>query len=100
MPLNKGRAMRNSVPLVGPVCLIITLVAGAALAIEEKPVSDADLVAWVDSRVEAWQPTKTERRFDEIGWVTDIREAERLAKQHNRPVFLFTHDGHMAVGRC
>ena len=25
---------------------------------------------------------------------------ERLAKENNRPVFLFTHDGRMNIGRC
>jgi hypothetical protein len=54
----------------------------------------------VSERVRLWQPAPEERRFDEIGWAGDILEARRLAKQHNRPVFLFTHDGHMAVGRC
>ena len=67
---------------------------------EDKRIADADLAAWVTKRVQDWQPSATERRFDEIGWVKDIRTAERLAKEHNRPVFLFTHDGHMAVGRC
>ena len=36
----------------------------------------------------------------DIAWVDGIREALRLAKKHDRPVFLFTHDGHMDVGRC
>jgi hypothetical protein len=67
---------------------------------EENQIGDADLVPWVTKRVHDWQPSAAERRFDEIGWVQDIRTAERLAKEHNRPVFLFTHDGHMAVGRC
>jgi hypothetical protein len=67
---------------------------------EEKRIADRDLVAWVDKRVQDWQPTDAERRFDEIGWVKDIREALRLANEHNRPVFLFTHDGRMAIGRC
>jgi hypothetical protein len=56
--------------------------------------------AWIDRRVEAWQPTKDERRFDEIAWAPDLRTAMKLGKQHNRPIFLFTHDGHMAIGRC
>ena len=64
------------------------------------PVADADLAAWVDGRVQERQPAAEDRRFDEIGWVKDIREAERLAKEHTRPVFLFTHDGRMNVGRC
>ena len=41
-----------------------------------------------------------ERRIDEIGWAKDIREAERLARENNRPVFLFTHDGRINTGRC
>jgi hypothetical protein len=72
----------------------------SGLAADEKRVSDGDLVTWVTKRVQDWQPSAAERRFDEIGWVADIRTAERLAKEHNRPVFLFTHDGRMAVGRC
>ena len=33
-------------------------------------------------------------------WAEDIRDALRLAKAHQRPVFLFTHDGRMNIGRC
>ena len=53
-----------------------------------------------DAKVAACEPKPEERRFDATGWVTDIRSALELAKEHGRPVFLFTHDGHMAVGRC
>lgn len=56
--------------------------------------------AWVEQRVQAWQPTARERQWEGIGWAKDIRDAERLAKEHNRPVFLFTLDGRMGVGRC
>jgi RNA polymerase sigma factor (sigma-70 family) len=55
---------------------------------------------WVESRVQAWQPTPAERRFDEIGWVRTVREAERLAAAHGRPVFLFVYDGSVANARC
>jgi hypothetical protein len=54
----------------------------------------------VQLRVAELQPRTEEKRFDEIGWAKDIREALRLANQHNRPVFLFTHDGRMNIGRC
>jgi hypothetical protein len=64
------------------------------------PISDRTLATWVDKRVQEWQVTAAERRFDEIGWAKDIRDAERLAKEHGRPVFMFTHDGRMAIGRC
>jgi hypothetical protein len=63
-------------------------------------VSDARLEGFVAKRLKEWKPTAKERRFDEIAWVKDIREALRLAKKHRRPVFLFTHDGRMNIGRC
>ena len=56
--------------------------------------------AWVEQRVQDLQPTKEERRLDEIGWAGSVLEAERLAKEHQRPIFLFTHDGRMGIGRC
>jgi hypothetical protein len=81
----------------GPALLLLgALGAGAA----PPKVADADVASWVTQRVRAWQPTAEERVFDEIAWAGGLVEAQRLAKQHGRPVFLFTHDGHMAVGRC
>lgn len=56
--------------------------------------------SWVDRRVASWQPTPRERAWEQIGWAKDLRSAERLAKSANRPVFLFTHDGRLNVGRC
>ena len=63
-------------------------------------IGDRILASWVEKRVQELQVTAEERRFDEIGWAKDIRDALRLAKKHGRPVFLFTHDGRMAIGRC
>jgi hypothetical protein len=62
--------------------------------------SDRSDFDWVRQRVEELKPTPKEKRFDEIGWAEDIRDAQRLAKEHQRPVFLFTHDGRMNIGRC
>ncbi len=59
-----------------------------------------DDLSWVEKRVQEWQPKPSERKFDQIGWLTDILSAGKVAKKANRPVFLFTHDGRMAVGRC
>lgn len=53
------------------------------------PISDDE----VKARVERWQPRPEERRFDQIGWAPSLLDAQRLARQHNRPVFLFTYDG-------
>ena len=56
--------------------------------------------SWVERRIQELQPTAADRRFDEIGWAQDIRTALRLAAAHERPVFLFTHDGRINTGRC
>jgi hypothetical protein len=69
-------------------------------AAEPKAVADADLATWVDTRIEERQPTSEDRRFDQIGWFKDVRTGEKLAREHQRPLFLFTHDGRMNVGRC
>jgi hypothetical protein len=73
---------------------------GVCAALISSATTADDELAWVKTRVAELQPTAKEKRFDEIGWAKDIREAKRLAKEHNRPVFLFTHDGRMNIGRC
>src|SRR5262249_37216737 len=67
---------------------------------EEKRIADKDIASWVAKRVQDWQPTRVDRKFDGIGWVKDICKALRLAKKPSRPVFLFTHDGRIGIGRC
>jgi hypothetical protein len=82
-------------------CSVISLILMACqAAAEEKAASFKDLQARVDRRVADWQPTAEEKRFDQIGWCTSLLEAEKLAREHQRPIFLFTHDGRMNVGRC
>lgn len=54
----------------------------------------------VDGRVAEWWPTPAEKRFDTIGWAADLRTARKLAAEHDRPVFLFTMDGRVNLGRC
>jgi hypothetical protein len=63
-------------------------------------ISDAKVVDWVEKTVVERQPTAPDKRFDEIGWVTDIRTAVRLGKEYNRPIFLYTGDGRINTGRC
>jgi hypothetical protein len=74
--------------------LAILVWAGALAAGQENDLS------WVEARVAEWQMKPSERKFDQIGWLTDIRAGLALAKEKNRPLFLFTHDGRMAIGRC
>ncbi len=62
--------------------------------------ASGDAKDWVDQKVVDCEPKPEERRFDQTGWLTEIRPALELAQRHNRPVFLFTHDGRMGLGRC
>lgn len=76
----------------------VSLVALPVFSKEKKPVPlDRDRI---DKRIQEIQPTAKELRFDAIGWVSGIREAERLAKENGRPVFLFSNVGQMDLGRC
>lgn len=63
-------------------------------------IPDGQVEQWVGQRVVQWQPQPEERRFDEIGWAKDLRSARQLAAKHNRPIFLFTMDGRINIGRC
>ena len=60
---------------------------------KEPALDHGGLAARVDKRIQDWQPTSAERRLDEIGWAKDLCDALRLAKEHSRPIFLFTYSG-------
>ena len=62
--------------------------------------ADDRVKAAVDDRLAEWWPTADEKRFDQIGWAADLRSARKLAADHGRPVFLFTMDGRVNLGRC
>ncbi len=82
-------------------CSVTMLILTACQAVgDDNPVPFADLKEKIDHRIADWQPTVDEKRFDQIGWCTSLLEAEKLAREHQRPIFLFTHDGRMNVGRC
>jgi RNA polymerase sigma factor (sigma-70 family) len=68
----------------------------ARIASTHATEKEIDLAASLDDL----QPTPAERRIDAIGWARDIPQALELARTHNRPVFLFTHGGNIATGRC
>ena len=80
--------------------VLVTLSGAAAGAADLPAPPTGDPAGWVDRKVAQCSPKPEERRFDQTGWLTDIRSALDLAKKHNRPVFLFTHDGRMGLGRC
>lgn len=78
----------------------MTMLAKLGLAAILLGLSSQEDLSWIDKKIEDLQPKSSEKKFDQIGWVRELREAERLAKEHGRGVFLFTHDGRMATGRC
>jgi hypothetical protein len=84
--------------LIGFLSASVGFLSMAGLA--PKETTDEKLIMWVQKRVQDAQPTRSERKFDEVGWAKDIRDAERLAKLHQRPIFLFTHDGRINTARC
>jgi hypothetical protein len=61
---------------------------------------DQQLADWVQERVRALQPSRAERRIDDIGWAPGILKAEEFARKLNRPVFIFTYEGRIETGRC
>jgi hypothetical protein len=68
-------------------------------ALPAGPVSRTEL-SWIDQRVADWEPNAAERRMDRIGFADGILEAERLAREHRRPVFLCNYSGKIGMGRC
>jgi hypothetical protein len=60
----------------------------------------AEFKTRVDDQVAEWWPKPEEKRFDQIGWAPDLRTARALAAEHRRPIFLFTMDGRVDLGRC
>jgi hypothetical protein len=86
--------------IVGLLLGGVVATAWAKAAVSPGTVSDAEVVRWVEKTVAERQAAAEDKRFDEIGWVTDIRAAIKLGKEHNRPIFLFTGNGRINTGRC
>ena len=88
-----------------PFAFVMTCVSMNA-ALPPAIAADDDFAALVEHRVRDWQPTKDERMLDQVGWASDLVAARRLAKKHNRPLFVFTYNGSttranaIALQRC
>jgi hypothetical protein len=76
---------------------LITLAMGPVAAQEKTATATP---AWVEGRILEILPTAADRKFDQIAWVSSIKAALRLAKEHGRPVMMFTFDGQVNTGRC
>lgn len=95
--MHRARKRARSTDSRGLALTLALVLPGAVAAGETAP---RDPAADVDRALRELAPTREERRFDEIGWASDIRDGRRLSIESGRPLFLFTHDGRMAVGRC
>ena len=93
MAVHRLPSILTGLCIVGGVCWL----ASAASAEDKKPPLDRERIV---QRIDEIQPTAKERRFDAVGWASDIRAAEKLAKEGGRPVFLFSNVGQMDLGRC
>jgi hypothetical protein len=87
--------MRNFAAIASAGVMVI----GAAIAAETW-LKDDKLVVAVEKKVREIQPSRDEKRFDEIGWAPSILAAEALARKTNRPIVLFTYNGKIETGRC
>ena len=76
----------------------VLAIAGATAA--ENWLKDDKLVEGVQKKVREIQPSREEKRFEEIGWARSIVEARALSQKLNRPMFLFTYNGNIDTGRC
>jgi len=86
---------------IAPLCLaIVGGYVAFSHAAQRTQIPDDQIVSWTEKRVTEWEPKASERRFDEIGWAKDIRTARQLAQSSQRPVFIFTMDGRINIGRC
>ena len=81
---------------LGLSLLSAALLAGAA----ETWIKDDALVTSVQDKVRKIQPTREEKRFDEIGWANSILHAEQVAARAHRPIFLLFYNGSIDTGRC
>jgi len=78
---------------------VLSLLGLGALLAAAAAASPLDSVE-VDRRAAAWQPSAQEKLWEQIGWASGLKGALETAKSSSRPVFLFTHDGRLNVGRC
>jgi len=76
------------------------LAAAISVPLMAGSMADQKVVPWVQTRVRKIEPKPTDRRFDQIGWISTLTEASKISKQTGRPIFLFTHDGDISTGRC
>ena len=95
-----GIPTRRRQSLKATVLLLVGVLMAGSSATSHAEVADGYLRRWVDKRVRQMNARFVRGRYEKIGWADGIGPALKVAQQHQRPVFLFTLDGHMNSGRC
>ena len=80
--------------------VVIALLSFAMLEKVNAQVADDYVLQWVGKLAKELNEKFAVRPFEYIGWAKDLRTAQALAKEHDRPIFLFTLNGQMNTGRC
>src|SRR5262245_46096072 len=81
----RGRIRMNRKLGIG--FLIIAFVPAMAMA------ADRPSLEQLEMRAAKLLPTKEQLRFQEIPWVHDLAEAQKIAKMQHRPIFLWGYGG-------
>ena len=88
----KARAALVVLFIAGCAALLATCSTRRAQALEREAIACRDQV---QSQVRDVALTPSERRWEGIGWIYDVDQALDLARQHHRPVLVYTLDGHL-----
>ena len=70
-------------------CLCLSVVGVSAIA--QTPARPT--LAQLERRAAGLVPTKDQLRYQEIPWVHDLAEAQAIARQERRPIFLWGYGG-------
>lgn len=99
------KTLRRATRVAGLIAVAVNFLGMVANGTAETAKQEADL-SWIDQCIADWELSDEERRFDEIGWAGGLNDAERLAHERRRPLFVFTYSGSateanaIALRRC
>jgi hypothetical protein len=79
---------------------MMTHAAAFLVALSLVPAADSERDdAWVTKRVREIRESDTEE-WRKIPWSASLLDAAKLARDEQRLMFLFSHDGNIDTGRC
>jgi hypothetical protein len=70
------------------VCLVAVVVCAVGAQAPSRPTLEE-----LEKRAATLLPTKQQLRFQEIPWVHDLAQAQKIAKAERRPIFLWGYGG-------